>query len=632
MRNEADKRMHIRDDEITAAEQILLPHGYTFNDEARAIIRCWESKEVAACPGSGKTTVLLAKLKLLADRMPFGDGAGICVLSHTNVAVNEIKSKMSREADILMGYPNFVGTLQSFVDKYIALPYLRTLTSVPIRPMESRAYATLMMDAIKNNHSYYALNRLIDNQYAQSGGQYKDEINFLEGVHLQDDGLYPARGKKMAGRDKPSSSQYEKVVRHLLVERGVIKFSDAYRYAIDAIENLDKSYLALFAKRFRYVFIDEYQDCSPVQREVIEKLFPTTQCIVFKIGDVDQSIFNGKDEAQLWEPQKDNLTLSHSNRYSQEIADVLVHLRTNKEKIVSNTGTSGQKPVLIVFDTNNPSCVIPRFIEILDQKGFTDPNGIYKVIGKIKNGSGLKIGDYWEGFVSNNLKSNNNYWTYINNIQLSLLDGNLYLAEINVKKLICEILHLLKIKNEFDRYYTVNTVKAFLCENELEGYCNCLFKLAALSETNKSSVDAVVRELLELVIPHGEGENFFESLPSYFMEDVVTPGTVDFNNIHVDNTTGRKLVFDTVHGVKGETHDVTLYLETFEQNGRDLKRILPLLTDKPVANKPVIEYARRCVYVGLSRPKKLLCVAITGDTYESNKDAFKDWEVTDIRV
>ena len=139
------------------------------------------------------------------------------------------------------------------------------------------------------------------------------------------------------------------------------------------------------------------------------------------------------------------------------------------------------------------------------------------------------------------------------------MDGNLYLAEINVKKLICEILHLLKIKNEFDRYYTVNTVKAFLCENELEGYCNCLFKLAALSETNKSSVDAVVRELLELVIPHGEGENFFESLPSYFMEDVVTPGTADFNNIHVDNTTGRKLVFDTVHGVKGETHDVTLY-------------------------------------------------------------------------
>lgn len=625
-------RMHIRDDEITAAEQILLPPGCTFNDEARAIIRCWESKDVTACPGSGKTTVLLAKLKLLADRMPFRDGAGICVLSHTNVAVNEIKSKMAREADVLMSYPNFVGTLQSFVDKYIALPYLRTLTSIPIRPMESRAYATLMMDAIKNNRSYCILKRLLDNQYAQSGGQYKDEIDFLEGVQLKDDGLYPARGKKMAGRDKPSSSQYEKVVRQLLVERGVIRFSDAYRYAIDAIKNLDESYLALFSKRFKYVFIDEYQDCSPIQREVVDKIFPTTQCTVFKIGDVDQSIFNGKDEAQLWEPQKDNLTLSHSNRYSQEIADVLVHLRTGKERIVSNTSASGQKPVLIVFDIDNPSCVIPRFIEILDQKGFTDPNGIYKVIGKIKNGSGLKIGDYWEGFVSNNQKSNNNYWTHINNIQLSLLDGKLYLAEIHIKKLMCEILHLLTIKNESDRYYTTTTVKEYLFENGFESYGNSLFKLASLPEINRSSVDAVMRELLTSVVSCGNGESYLEFLPVYFMEEIVTPEASDVNNIYSGDAKGRRIVFDTVHGVKGETHDATLYLETFEQNGRDIKRILPLLTDRPVANRPVIEYARRCVYVGLSRPKKLLCVAITGDTYESNKDAFKDWEVTDIRV
>ena len=625
------ERMHIRDDEITSAEQILLPPGYTFNDEARAVIRCWESKEVTACPGSGKTTVLLAKLKLLADRMPFWDGAGICVLSHTNVAVNEIKSKMTREADVLMGYPNFVGTLQSFVDKYIALPYLRTLTSVPIRPMESRAYATLMMDAIKSNRSYYALNRLVHNQYTQSGGQYKDEISFLEGVHLQGDGLYPARGRKMAGPDKPSSIQYEKVVHQLLVERGVIEFSDAYRYAIDAIENLDESYLSLFAKRFRYVFIDEYQDCSPVQREVIEKIFPSTQCIVFKIGDVDQSIFNGKDEAQLWEPKEDNLTLSNSNRYSQEIADVLAHLRTGKVKIVSNVSSSGQKPVLIVFDINNADRVIPMFIEILDQKGITDPKGIYKVIGKIKNGSGLKIGDYWGGFVSNSLKSKNNYWTYINSIQQFLLDGKLYLVENEIKKLICEILHLLKIKNEFNRAYTITTVKRHLLENCFESYSDGLFRLASLSDINRISIDTAVRGLLMVVIPHNEGESIFESLPTFFMEEAVTQKTTDDKNIYIDSTKGRRLVFDTVHGVKGETHDVTLYVETSEQNGRDIKRILPLLNDRPVDNKPIIEYARRCVYVGLSRPKKLLCVAITGDTYESNRDAFKDWEITDIR-
>ena len=95
----------ISDTEIQTVEHMLLPDGCHFAEDARKVIRCWVSKDVAACPGSGKTTVLLAKLKLLADRMPLDNGAGICVLSHTNVAVNEIKDKMSDYAGKLMSYP-----------------------------------------------------------------------------------------------------------------------------------------------------------------------------------------------------------------------------------------------------------------------------------------------------------------------------------------------------------------------------------------------------------------------------------------------------------------------------------------------------------------------------------------------
>ena len=53
----------ITDHEIEASEKLLLPEGSHFADDARDVIRCWHSTDVAACPGSGKTTVLLAKLK-----------------------------------------------------------------------------------------------------------------------------------------------------------------------------------------------------------------------------------------------------------------------------------------------------------------------------------------------------------------------------------------------------------------------------------------------------------------------------------------------------------------------------------------------------------------------------------------
>ena len=106
----------VTENDIQRTESVLLPRGCNFADDAKAVIRCWESKDVSACPGSGKTTVLLAKLKLLADKMPLNNGAGVCVLSHTNVAVNEIKSRLSDCADKLMAYPNYIGTIQSFID------------------------------------------------------------------------------------------------------------------------------------------------------------------------------------------------------------------------------------------------------------------------------------------------------------------------------------------------------------------------------------------------------------------------------------------------------------------------------------------------------------------------------------
>lgn len=112
-------------EEIKYAESILLPQVKTFEDDKVNIIKCNESKSIKACPGSGKTTTLLAKLAILANRMPLENNQGICVLTHTNVAIDEIKSKLGHKSDILFSYPNHFGTIQSFVDKFLAIPALK---------------------------------------------------------------------------------------------------------------------------------------------------------------------------------------------------------------------------------------------------------------------------------------------------------------------------------------------------------------------------------------------------------------------------------------------------------------------------------------------------------------------------
>ena len=83
----------------------------------------------------------------------------------------------------------------------------------------------------------------------------------------------------------------------------------------------------------------------------------------------------------------------------------------------------------------------------------------------------------------------------------------------------------------------------------------------------------------------------------------------------------------------GETHDATLYLETEQNGASDLSRILPYYGIGKVKASNLYDYSRKLAYIGMSRPKKLLCVAMKGETYEKGEKVFVgDWEIIDLRT
>lgn len=207
----------ISNKDIESTERLLLPAGAHFSEDARDVMRCWHSTDVSACPGSGKTTVLLAKLKLLADRMPFVSGAGICVLSHTNVAVNEIEKRLSDYADKLLSYPNYIGTIQSFVDKFVTMPYLRNITGRNVQAVDDFTYAQHMLNRMQNNKKYSALEYVANNNYKNSG-QFTERIEHTQALYLREDGAL-CIGKQrqaLAGADKVSAKQYKLLIHDLL--------------------------------------------------------------------------------------------------------------------------------------------------------------------------------------------------------------------------------------------------------------------------------------------------------------------------------------------------------------------------------------------------------------------------------
>lgn len=632
--------LEISNDEIHAVEQMLLPVGCQFPEDARTVIRCWESKDVVACPGSGKTTILLAKLKLLADRMPLDNGAGICVLSHTNVAVDEIKIKMSDYAEKLMGYPNYIGTIQSFIDNFVTLPFLKQKFGKVVQPVDNRTYAEHLCRII-NSHKYSQLNGLVKNHCNNGSSQFEDEVDYIGALYVRSDGtLCNEKMKKpLASSNRPSAQQFRRAQHDMLTEEGMIKYSDAFQYAEEAVRELTSEYTDLFSRRFQYVFVDEYQDCKENQREALAKLFDPEKSCVFHIGDTDQAIYGSNQDAeQDWQPDGEYLSLEQSNRFGQEIANVLKPLRSGQKAITASCGLAGYRPVLLVYDIDTIASVKYQFIHQLEIHGLTDENGIYKAIGHIRNigAAGITIGSYWDGFDgSKNVGNSFRYWGEINKLCNELKAGRMDHAEPILRKLICRIFHYLHIVNaKTGKEHTFATLKKTLDENYFDEYRDSLKAMTELTDYSNATVSDAFCKLMDSVLKRSRltMQDVLDKLPPYFLDK----SSVNYvqeaeKNVFVDPSGRYHIQFDTVHGVKGETHDATLYLETEMCNSSDIVRILPFLGVGNIGTSKLFDYSRKLVYVGMSRPRKLLCLAIQGSTYDRSENAFQEWEIIDLR-
>ena len=615
--------IQVHPEEIERIERILLPEGAHFQDDAKAVISCWESTDVSACPGSGKTTVLLAKLKIIADRMPLNDGQGVCVLSHTNVAVNEIKTRLSDCAEKLLAYPNFIGTIQSFIDFFVVKPYLKGLTTAMLQIVDDEVYAIHLYKLICTNSNYSTLRWLIKNNYNEE--IYKSRFDFVKKLRIENGALYIGTQRRaLAGKTAASTKQFIEAKEELVKSTGMIRYSEAYKYAEKAMKDLSTQYVDLFSRRFKYVFIDEYQDCTKLQRDVLESIFDSKKSCVFHIGDPDQAIYNFDETTEDWKPDEKALPIGMSNRYGQQIADVINNLKTRNGNILSSPGLESCQPTLIVFNDDTRKNVIDTYVSVLEEYGLIKTNGIYKVIGAVKKKelAGLKISDYWEGFEdTGKLNSEYNYWNYIQKIVLSLEKGKGYLVELNIRKLLCRILRLL------DKKYTIHTVKEKIERDHCETYKTAILKMFQLESYSVENVDNHVRAMIRKMINNPSSQSdVFDALPKYFMEEIYS-STTDIKHYNTMNVPLKSITiqFDTVHGVKGETHDATLYLETEKNRVSDIKRVLPYFGVGKI--NPNSDYSRKCVYVGMSRPRKLLCLAIHKNTYENSGKAFESWKV-----
>lgn len=221
----------------------------------------------------------------------------------------------------------------------------------------------------------------------------------------------------------------------------------------------------------------------------------------------------------------------------------------------------------------------------------------------------------------------------VDDIITNLTQGKIYKVERSIRKLLCRIFHYAKVRHPISgKEYSVATIKRSLDDEYRDIYRQWLYELPRLQDIEGKTIDCLIRQKINelLRIKNPQADDIFGYLPEYFLNKtaVVNPTKKFEKNIFIDPIRGRRIEFDTIHGVKGETHDATLYLETDRQGASDLSRILPYYGIGKLGSSNLFDYSRKLAYVGMSRPKKLLCVAMQTTTYVKSKDVFADdWEI-----
>lgn len=718
--------------------QLRIPQN-TFadkNGDRRKILECWDNANIIACPGSGKTTVLLAKLLLLAKRMPFKDGKGICVLTHTNVAIDEIKTKLNSSSKVLTEYPNFFGTYQAFIGRFIlnkALSdgfssraitvdddiFFKKLSAKYVdsarwgnpnsddkslkRFIFNRAYSgTITLKQIKesilptekNNVAAKEIYDLLKSAgYISRKGDliYKkcSKINVIdltsfkphdvaiksfielkhsdvmqniesntrsmatsfwidrvEGkIYANHSDLKSGR-KSLAGSTTPTFIALNRLHEELY-KLGYVGFDHAFELCRSYAVKNDRLH-ALFSKRFSFLFCDEMQDSQKHQMDLIDSLF-TDKVVRQAYGDPDQAIYSSANSgASAWKRSEHDfktLSISESKRFGNKISQCLNPFKKELANITGNEKIESERPCIILYD--DPSEVLPLFVaeigkrklvETSDYKNWHHASAPFNAVGLVgKQSENITIqsysGDYTKYSNSKKTEFSNliSYFQKRSNIEVRQNGTRIYFdLFINA---------FIRTLAEAEVRHTKSTLLQKLSENEefLRSFRLAAFKWIGMIEKNDTDARSIRDEFIK-VMKDWVHQPF---QTSFFSDDSIIPiGQVQKEpNIYLEDNINVKL--GTIHSVKGETHIATLLLDTqnyndFESNiffkGKCGKLFCGEAYKPPSKSYERLEYRLKTTYVAMSRPTRLLCVALKKENADCPKCTGKikedcNWEI-----
>ncbi|MDU2202715.1 MAG: ATP-dependent helicase, partial [Anaerococcus hydrogenalis] len=219
---------------------------------------------VLAIPGSGKTTVLLERIRILSKEI---DQSKILNLTFSRIQANDMKKRFASDKT------NFM-TIHAFC-YLIIRNYLKRYNR--------------QLNLIEDEKIYNKYN-LVSEIYKQLNKKKmsKEDLNlFFQKISFMKNSLLDTSylNKVEISKVKEIYQTYERIKK----EKHLLDFDDMQVYALKLLD--DKSLLRSIKNKYKYFQLDEGQDTSLLQFKILEKIvYPENNLLV--VADDDQSIYS----------------------------------------------------------------------------------------------------------------------------------------------------------------------------------------------------------------------------------------------------------------------------------------------------------------------------------------------------
>lgn len=591
-----------------------------FSDaERRAVLLEAGIRDIQAAPGSGKTTLLAAKLQLLADKWTHSN-RGICVLSHTNVARDEISKRLgtSTNGAQLLGYPHYVGTIHAFVNQFLALPLLRS-DGETIDIVDNDIFASQALSLLRSKRTLHA--------WVQKNPQRGPAAI----ATLQYQGADLTLGYAEGGLPAPGSASWNEAnqLKQRLRSKGVFRFDDMFAFAEKLLVRFPDMPKRI-SHRFPLVLIDEMQDTSWEQEDLLARLFDDT-VTVQRYGDRNQRILSsGTNTERLTFPRPESLSVTSTKRFPETIAAIVRTVQEHGEAVAAPIVVGARPPVLFLYATSRVTAVIEAFGKHV-LSSFSDAEldeGAVKAICARKrsdsaSAAGRHIGDYWSDYNPSNVSpsgSESIYYLLTDPETLGIIPLGLDQRVRNIKRAVLIALRAAEapsVQDLRDATHLLRRLEIVGCDVEpIRMLCHQLATSTGNTSAEKwgATLDLMYGALRAL-LPATLTREAFVGLRVFEITGATPTSKADNTYVVTHENRSVPVKIGTIASVKGETHLATLVMEAHGHPARshDLQAALASIAGGESLNARAnmsIRSIYRNLYVAASRPSHLFCMAM----------------------